>query len=164
MKEIQLGGKYGHLSAIVDDEDYEDLIQYNWLFCQNGKGIYVRRTYGEAGLRKNQFLHNYLMGRVGVDHINHNGLDNRRSNLRFATAQENIKNRPKFFEREGRQFSSQYKGVTNRRNRWRATISVNYKQLFLGSFEDEVEAARAYDRAAIEHYGEFASINFPEDQ
>jgi len=92
------------------------------------------------------------------DHINHNGLDNRKANLRLATRSQNAWNRQKAKIKS----RSKYKGVSwyNRGKRWSVRIQVNRKQKFLGIFEDEIEAAKAYDRAARKYFGEFAELNF----
>ena len=94
-----------------------------------------------------------------VDHINRNGLDNRKANLRTATYTQNSRNRQK----TNKNTWSKYKGVTfdYRRKKWLARIVVNRKKRHLGSFNNELDAGRAYDRAAGELYGEFAVLNFP---
>ena len=93
-----------------------------------------------------------------VDHINHNGLDNRKVNLRLATHAENIRNarRPKINK------SSKYRGVcySKHNKKWRATILVNHKKKHLGYFRDEKEAGKAYDKAAKLYYKDFAILNF----
>jgi hypothetical protein len=96
-----------------------------------------------------------------VDHINGNGLDNRKENLRVVTVVENARNsRGKVRSRK-----SQYKGVSfciGRKSPWRATIEAGgHGQKHLGYFSTEEEAARAYDQAAAEVFGEFAFLNFP---
>ena len=98
-----------------------------------------------------------------VDHINHDGLDNRRANLRPATFTQNIRNRAKF---NNRTYASKFKGIVWHpyRKRWQVKIRVNHKPIFLGSFHDEVEAAKAYDRAAEKYHGDFASLNFPRSE
>jgi hypothetical protein len=94
-----------------------------------------------------------------VDHINHNGLDNRKANLRFATRAENNRNVRCLKKNK----SSRYRGVYHDKKykKWRAHISVNNKKRHLGYFKDEKEAARAYDNAARKYYKEFAILNFP---
>ena len=96
-----------------------------------------------------------------VDHINRNSLDNRKANLRPATPSQNVRNRAK---NTNRTYTSKYKGVTWNRciKPWRAHIHFNHKLISLGSFDDEIRAAKAYDRAARRYHGEFAVLNFPE--
>jgi len=95
-----------------------------------------------------------------VDHINQNGLVNRKANLRPATAAQNIINRAKY---KNRNYGSKYKGVVwNRRYKyWQAQIKANHKLMYLGTFKDEVQAAKAYDEAAKKYHNEFATLNFP---
>jgi len=141
--------------ALVDAADYETLSQYNWRFY-NG---YAARQQG----RKTIYMHRQIAeppDGMMVDHANRNKLDNRRSNLRVCTRRENILNQA------GKQTSrSRFKGVEYRKgsDKCFARIRVGGKRLWLGSFDDEAEAARAYDRAAVEHLGEFAHLNFPEE-
>jgi len=96
-----------------------------------------------------------------ADHINHNGWDNRKANLRPATAADNARNAryPK------RTTSAKYRGVwyNTKRTRWRSVIVVNGKSIHLGYFDNEIDAAKAYDRAARLYYGQFAILNFPGD-
>ncbi len=96
-----------------------------------------------------------------VDHINGDGLDNRKDNLRIVTIAENNYNKRK--SKNVR--SSQYKGVSidKRTNRWRAIIYYKYRKINLGMFGDEIDAARAYDEAANELFGEFAKLNFSDN-
>ena len=94
-----------------------------------------------------------------VDHIDGNGLNNRKSNLRICTKAQNVHN-----SRPRTNTSSKYKGVFwNKANKkWSATIHKGDKWTYIGGFDDEKEAARAYDRKAAEFFGEFAYLNFPE--
>jgi hypothetical protein len=112
-------------------------------------------------------MHSLLTGWPRVDHANGDGLDNRRQNLRQATQQQNMRNSRKY-----RGGSSRYKGVCwkIRNQRWLAQIYVSEqdasgvptkRKLHLGTFTDQETAARAYDAAAREHFGEFACLNFP---
>lgn len=92
------------------------------------------------------------------DHINHNGLDNRKANLRPATRAQNSYNRKKYANNS----YSKYKGVSFKKKgqKWSAQISINNKMKFLGYFHREKDAAKAYDAAARKLHGEFASLNF----
>lgn len=145
--------------AIVDDEVYEEMSKYNWNTCIGCKNSspYARTNIN----KKHQFMHRILMGlpeKGIVDHINGDTLDNRMINLRLSTFTGNSSNRRKSTSRE---YTSRYKGVSlnKRSGLWRARIAQNYKVIDLGFFKDEIEAAIAYNRAAIELHGEFCSLN-----
>jgi hypothetical protein len=156
------------LVALVDHEDYARLGQYNWhAFPGTSPGtFYAVRGAIVDGKYKNVFLHNEVMGVVEVgmvDHVNHDGLDNRRGNLRMCARHENMRNRTK---RNGK--TSYFKGVSLKRDRglWEAKIAAGQlrpdgkrKQIHLGYFKSELDAASAYDRAAREHFGAFAVLN-----
>lgn len=95
-----------------------------------------------------------------IDHIDHDGLDNRKANLRPATRCQNMYHRKKTAAAS----RSKYKGVSRRKNsnKWLARIRCEKKSIYLGTFASEIDAAKAYDRAAKKYHGEFASLNFPE--
>jgi len=152
VRQIPLGdGAY----AYVDAADFEWLSRWNWRL----HGGYAMRTEK----RRKVYMHRAIMqpprGMV-VDHINRNKLDNTRDNLLVCTQQENCHNRSK---RNGA--SSRFRGVSfNRRmGRWCARITFEGRRLWLGCFVEEVEAARAYDRKAVELFGESALLNLPEE-
>jgi hypothetical protein len=149
------------LAALVDDEDYARVVAAtSWHAYRCGKTFYAKRKVRLVadGPRVNQHLHTFLTGWPLVDHINRNGLDNRRVNLREATKQQNGANR-------GLQSNntSGFKGVTwNKECRsWQAKIAVSGVTRYLGLFSTPEKAARAYDTAAKDSYGEFAWLNFP---
>ncbi len=152
---------YRGLQAIVDEEDYAYLAQFKW----HGSTRKKNQVYAEATISNTPIvllrMHRVVAGaKPGetVDHINGDCLDNRRANLRICSHQQNMWNR-----RNSESGTSKFKGVSwDKSNRkWRSHIRKNNKTIFLGRFLDEVEAARAYDAAAIEHFGEFARLNFP---
>ncbi len=144
--------------AIVDADDYERLSKYKWHALQDSNNYYARKRRGHGMVLMHRLLLNAPRGLV-VDHINHNGLDNRKSNLRLCTVAENNQNsrpctRPNKW--------SKYKGVTFDKNRklFMAAIIHNKKRYFLGRFDSETDAAKAYDKKASELFGEFAYLNF----
>lgn len=145
--------------AIVDDEDYEWLMQWKWyaIYRKNAKLFYAGRT--EKGHKSILLMHRALLKPEPtelVDHVNRNGIDNRRSNLRVCTRSQNAANMKR------KSGSSEYKGVFRTRGRgkpgrkWAAQICVNYKIFNLGRFDTPEEAKAAYDKAALELFGEFA--------
>jgi len=151
-------GKY----AKVDVEDYERLARYNWYAKKSHGTFYAVRTEKNKGRSKSRIMHREIMGEAEgfvVDHINHDGLDNRRANLRLATRSQNQWNIPKNSRIKS---TSKYKGVRKRRisKPFSADITVEGRKIHLGDFAEEVEAARAYDEAAKKYFGEFACLNF----
>lgn len=143
--------------TLVDADRFEELNVFVW--SVTGKRSEHASRCGDG---KAVFLHHAVLGipnRVHIDHKNGDGLDNRRDNLRVANNSLNHMNIGKM----KRPTSSRYKGVHFRkdRNRWAAEIKVMYRTLKLGCFATELEAARAYDAAALQHFGEFARPNFP---
>lgn len=109
-----------------------------------------------AASRDNKFwMHHFVFGkRVLLDHIDGNGLNNQKSNLRECTYSQNGANRRKNTKTLGR-----FKGVSFLRGKWMARLQVMKKRLYLGYFTEEIEAAKAYNDAAVKHFGEFAHIN-----
>ena len=147
--------------AIVDAEDYEKLAGYKWYAEKKGRTFYAERT--DRGVRKNRNIpmHREILGAPKgkiVDHINHNGLDNRRANLRLVTIEQNTWNTRK----KSGHCSSQYKGVSWQKSsgRWKSIIVYKGKWIFIGYFDDEELAAKAYDAKARELFGEYAALNF----
>lgn len=141
--------------TIIDREDLEKVMKFNWSFSAG----YIVTNNPEAPINR---LHRYIMDLYDinkiVDHLNRNPCDNRKCNLRVCTAQQNSMNRkPK------KGGSSIYKGVyfDRRCNKWLAKIALNTKPTYIGLFSDEIEAAKAYDKKAKQLFGEFAYLNFP---
>ncbi len=154
-KEIPLTRGY---VALVDDGDYEYLMQWKWhekdgyaYHCENIGGRKTKCT------QMHRLLLNAPAG-LEVDHQDHNGLNNCRSNIRLATHSENG-----FNQKRRADSRYQYKGVyIDQYNSWRARIVVNKKTLYSCRCATEADAARAYDEMARKHFGEFAYLNFPE--
>ena len=147
--------------AIVDAEDYDRLNKYKWHALKGQRNYYARNHRPNGTVLMHRVILNAPRGLV-VDHINHNGLDNRKRNLRLCTAAQNSQNRR---PRTRPNKTSKYKGVTfdKNRNRFAAYIKHNKKAYFLGRFKDETDAAKAYDKKAKELFGQFAYLNFPEN-
>lgn len=161
MKEIPLTqGK----AALVDDADYEWLMQWKWHFGASGYAIRCVRKGGRQTIRLHRIIINAPNG-MEVDHINRDRLDCRRSNLRVVSRAQNQHNAGKHTRKNQGACSSQYKGVSWRKARkvWVAGIGLNRKWIYLGFFNSEIEAARAYDDAACIYHGDFARLNFPAD-
>ncbi len=161
MRELKLSNGF---IVFVDDEDYEWLSQYKWQIGKRRHTCYVYRNGRTInGVKQHSpYMHREIMskyhdvGYMDVDHIDNNGLNNCKNNLRLCTRTQNHGNR-----RVQTGFTSKYKGVGWHKttNRWRAYIQINGKYVHLGMFNDERLAALAYNNAAINHFGEFAKLN-----
>jgi hypothetical protein len=142
----------------VDAQDYGRVSQYQWCAVQKPRTWYAKTIHRDGTiLSMHRMVANAPKG-LFVDHINHNGLDNRKLNLRLCTNAQNQQNsRP----RSGG--TSKYKGVHwhKARKKFCARIHFNKKSIHIGYFKDEIEAAKAYDKKAKELFGEFAYLNFP---
>jgi hypothetical protein len=166
MKTIPLSDGF---EALVDDDDYDMLTSYEWC-CRLGHQSTSNR-YVLMRCKDTIYMHRFLLGIKGnrqviVDHINRNTLDNRRRNLRIVTPSQNAQNRKKHTHYKGKPTSSKYKGVRKIKNPkgkqpWNAVITHKGKRRNLGNFYTEEDAAKKYDLAAIEMFGDFASTNFP---
>lgn len=152
--------------AVVDDIDYEKVSAHKWsaqvMRKKDGsvRTVYaVRGAKNDRGLWRLQLLHRFISGAISpmcVDHIDGDGLNNIRSNLRICTQAENAMN-----VRPVHGASSKYKGVSRIKSsgRWRAYIKKHGKHMFIGSFGSEREAAFAYNAKAIEMFGQYAKLN-----
>jgi hypothetical protein len=145
------------LHAIVDAADYQWLSRYKWhaLCSRKKRTFYAARNVGRRAVLMHRVIMKPPKGMV-VDHINGNGLDNRRCNLRICTPAENTRNAPK---RPGTR--SRFIGVYPRGDKWRVAVTCNGEAHLLGPFDDEVEAAQARDRLARKLHGKYARLNFP---
>lgn len=153
----------GHeLLAEIDTADAEDVLRFKWYAVHRGQTWYAVRslTKSHDERRGVEYLHRRILqppSDLGVDHINGNGLDCRRENLRLASQQQNVRNQMRLPRN-----TSGFKGVywDKPRKRWRSYIVVDKRQIHLGRFETAEEAAQAYDKAARRLFGEFARLNF----
>jgi hypothetical protein len=149
--------------TIIDATDADVVNKHKW-YAHRGNTTFYARCGG--GLQKAVLLHRMILEvphGLYVDHINGDGLDNRRENLRLCTTSQNKHNGRKYRRPGG--CSSVFKGVSrvverNRRIRWRTCVTVNGTKYEM-SFDTELSAARMYDELAREHFGEFAKTNFP---
>jgi hypothetical protein len=163
MKYIDISTKtYPNMFTKVSDEDYEDLIRYRWCVRKHQYTFYVGRSCGHGRKDKRcMLMHRYIMGVTErsqqVDHRDRDGLNNVRENLRVCI---NGQNQANTTSSKG---SSKYKGVyKDRKNdKWCASITKDRVNHWIGRFDDEAAAARAYDFFAQEAFGDFARLNFP---
>ena len=144
--------------TIVDESDYDWLNKWKWQYATvRDAGYAVHAIRSELGKYDVVRMHRLIMNpseEMYIDHINGDRLDNRRCNLRICTNTQNSQNRK---IKKGRK----YKGVCleRRNNKWRAYIDVNKIRINLGTFIYEIDAANAYNEAAIKYFGEFARLN-----
>lgn len=151
--------------ALIDAEDAERVLRYKWSLHKTKKnkrhGFYARRNSYESERTTTIYLHRFITKapqNLQVDHINHDTLDNRKSNLRFANNQQNQCNRKHVGTKTG------FRGVAvSSPNRFYVRITFNSKKIVVGSFKNAELAARAYDEKAKELFGEFATLNFPSE-
>lgn len=153
MKKIPLTqGKF----AIVDNCDYDYLMQWKWHYQGNNYAVRTCRVNSKRTI----LMHRVILERMGfkdfahADHINKDSLNNCRCNLRPATVCQSMYNRSKM-----KNNTSGYIGVCWNKGSWRVAILANYKQIYVGSSHNKKEAARMYNEAALKHHGEFAVLN-----
>lgn len=163
------GGKVGivlhrktkeDLICIIDAVDYHLVKDYRWWSIQSNKTFYAQCNIIVDGKRTSTTIHRFILpSDQEVDHIDRNGLNNTRSNLRQATRLLNCANQGL---KEAN--TSGYKGVhwVKRDNKWQTRIWINGKRKSLGYFDDVIKAAEAYDSAAFRLHGEYAVLNFPQ--
>lgn len=158
MREIPL--KHGKV-ALVDDEDYSLLSCWTWMAYKGYNTWYAKRETPRPE-RKTIAMHVHIMKPpkgMRVDHIDGNGLNNQRHNLRVCTNAQNIQN-----SRKSKANVTGYRGVCWNKEvkKYHAQLTFNYERIHIGYFSDPAEAAHAYDKVAKERFGEFAVLNFPD--
>lgn len=143
--------------ALIDDEDYEIVSSYTWAahWMPHANTYYATAHNGS----KTVLMHSLILGTVPptqVDHEDHNGCNNQRANIRVCSGSQNRANSRKLAPA-----SSSYKGVTwdKTNQNWSVRIGKDYKRITVGRFDNEVDAARAYNKAALEMFGDFALLN-----
>lgn len=143
--------------ALVDDEDYDWLSKYKWYASKTRSGNWYACNKPK---KANILMHRLILGtptNLDSDHIDNNGLNNQRANLRICTRSQNNMNR--FHKKNS---TSKYKGVTwhNQDKKWRTRIRIRGTDIYNSLFDSELEAAKAYDAAALKYFGEYARLNF----
>lgn len=152
--------------ALVDDDDYPELAKYEWKAMRGRHCFYaVRKVYvqlDEQRIRKTLLMHRVILGieddpDIKIDHVDRDGLNNTRENLRIATASENQWNRGTDVDKK----TSRYKGVywNKERQKWHVQIGYMNKVIYIGRYDTEEAAAIAYNEAALYLHGEFAVLN-----
>lgn len=151
----------GDYETLIDDDIYEVTLNMKLRTIMDKRSVrYVMYQDGKSWKNLSRFIMDAPKEKM-VDHINHNTLDNQRSNLRLCTNQQNQANSLK----QRKIGHSKYKGVTyvgyrpNLSKKWQSGIYVNGKSIYIGNYETESEAAIAYNNSAIIHFGEYAHLN-----
>jgi len=148
--------------TIVDQKDYYWLNSFKWMIYGRGDNLYaIRNKLVAPNETRPEYMHRLIMNHpkgLLVDHQNCDSLDNRRQNLRLATRSQNMHNR-----RKKKKCTSKYHGVWFSNGKYQTEITNQGKKYWLGWYDSEIDAAKAYDRAAIKYHGEFARLNFPRE-
>lgn len=141
--------------AIIDTEDVEKVEKFNWYSNVNGRAVYGQRSINRLNCRRTVMLHMAVSGMIEgkeIDHVNGDGLDNRKANLRHVLHSENMKNAKKRVTSKHK-----YKGVCINHNRFSAKIRNDNKSIYLGTFDTQEEAHAAYCHASIEMHGKYGN-------
>lgn len=158
MKKVRVSNTF----ALVDDQGYELVSRYTWQLWKGPQRSVYAVTSASLVSDWSSYcrMHWLIMGSKSIDHKDGNGLNNRRDNLRLATKPQNAANSIK-----RQKASSRYKGVTwsSANGKWKAQIMKDRKNISLGNFTSETEAAKAYDGKTKQLFGEYARLNFPEE-
>jgi hypothetical protein len=159
MKVLVKSRKHGIFEVLIDDEDFDLFNKYAWYIKVCSHTNYLVRSMTGKDHSKREYFHRKIMnpGKNHIDHIDSNGLNNRKSNLRPCSRSKNMQN-----SKKPKNNKSGYKGVhwCKEHKSWRAKIMVDGKAIYIGSFKNKEDAALAYDVAAKKYHGEFANLNF----
>lgn len=151
-------GTHGNKFAFIDDEDYDIISKYRWWRGGCGKKYAFTTIYNGHNKKKHHSMHRMIMKypKLGIDHIDGDTFNNQKSNFRICTQAQNTCN--KAIQSNNK---SGFKGVyfCNKLKKFRAGISINQHSKYLGTFDTSMEAAKAYNKSALENYGEFAKLN-----
>ncbi len=150
--------------ALVDDEDFEFLINWKWHYSNDGYATRTEYVNGQRAIYMNRVILERKLGHNDFEvahHINKDKIDDRKDNLQAMTRGQHRQ-----IHTTRKNSTSEYIGVSwaEQNQKWRAYITVNGVQMHLGYDDEEIEAARAYDRAVIEHRGRHARLNFPRSE
>lgn len=146
--------------ALVDDEDFEWLNQFKWYAVKGHNCYYAKRNDYSGDRQTTVKMHRAILGltdpKVIVDHKDHNGLNNRRNNIRECTRSQNMSNKTSH-----KNSNSKYLGVSFHKGiqKFTARIQSNKKLINIGVYNTELDAAIAYNQSALKHHGEFANLN-----
>lgn len=149
--------KYGEFKVLVDNEDFKLVSEFTWYIeRQKGNKFRVSTRIKNKIVRIHRFILNVTNSNLQIDHIDGNPLNNQKNNLRICNNKENSRNKNKTLR-----CNSGFKGVRyeKERKKFRASITVNYKSIFLGRFNKAIDAAKAYNKAALKYFGEFSKLN-----
>lgn len=154
---IKIKHKNEIFECFIDDEDFDLINEYKW-YIHPRTGYARGRKKNPGGKYNFISMHRLVLGildnpELDVDHIKHNKLDNRKSELRTCTTSQNTSNRTSYG-------ISKYLGVCRFRNRWKTQIGHDGKKEYIGLFDNEIDAAKAYDEAAKKYHKQFANLNF----
>lgn len=143
--------------TLIDNKDFDIISKYKWYAHRRRKNYYAETTKKQKHILMHRLIMNIINPEIQIDHIDGNGLNNQRHNLRICTHQENH-----FNKKSRKNSSSKFKGVSwhSSHKKWRCVIGINTKHIHLGYFDNEKEAAYVYDIAAKQYFGEFANLNF----
>jgi hypothetical protein len=145
--------------ALIDDDDYERVNQYKWCVQRTKGASYAVRKVVSGGRQEHILMHRFILGvserKICIDHINFNGLDNRKENIRACSYSQNIQHK---HARKNKKHSK-YKGVTYQNGHYGVYIDTGEKRIQLFGIGGEIEAARIYNELAIKYFGEYAHLN-----